>query len=137
MANKYVVTSGAVFALVAILQALRAVEQVPVTVGSFAVPVAASWQRRSSQLLWRCGHSGQRAKGVAHNKALQTDVRDDERAGRRMGMDGAAGARRVADAHDAYEFVLQFHPIHVRHGEQRIRTRRARCVTQHRRRSPA
>ena len=43
MANKYVVTSGAVFALVAILQALRAVEQIPVTVGSFAVPVAASW----------------------------------------------------------------------------------------------
>ncbi len=43
MANKYVVTSGAVFALVAILQALRAVEQVPVTVGRFAVPVAASW----------------------------------------------------------------------------------------------
>ena len=80
---------------------------------------------------------------MAHNKALQTDVRDDERAGRRMGMDGAAGARRVADAHDAYEFVLQFHPIHVRHGEQRIRTRRAiarvraRCVTEHRRRSPA
>ena len=36
---------------------------------------------------------------MAHNKALQTDVRDDERAGRRMGMDGAAGARRVADAH--------------------------------------
>ena len=81
---------------------------------------------------------------MAHNKALQTDVRDDERAGRRMGMDGAAGARRVADAHDAYEFVLQFHPIHVRHGEQRIRNSpraiarvRARCVTQHRRRSPA
>ena len=43
MTNKYVVTSGAVFALVAILQALRAVEQIPVTVGSFAVPVAASW----------------------------------------------------------------------------------------------
>ena len=43
MANKYVVTSGAVFALVAILQALRAVEQIPVTVGSFEVPVAASW----------------------------------------------------------------------------------------------
>ena len=63
---------------------------------------------------------------MAHNKALQTDVRDDERAGRRMGMDGAAGARRVADAHDAYEFVLHFHPLHVRHGEQRIRTRRAR-----------
>jgi hypothetical protein len=42
MANKYVVTSGAVFALVAILQALRAAEQIPVTVGSFAVPVAAS-----------------------------------------------------------------------------------------------
>jgi len=43
MANGYVVTSGAVFTLVAILQALRAVEQIPLTVGSFAVPVAASW----------------------------------------------------------------------------------------------
>jgi hypothetical protein len=43
MANKYVVTSGAVFTLVAILQALRAVGQIPLTVGSFAVPVAASW----------------------------------------------------------------------------------------------
>jgi hypothetical protein len=43
MANKYLVTSGAVFALIAVLQALRAAEQIPVTVGSFAVPVAASW----------------------------------------------------------------------------------------------
>jgi hypothetical protein len=40
--NEYVVTSGVVFAVVAIVQALRAVEQIPVTVGSFAVPVAAS-----------------------------------------------------------------------------------------------
>ena len=43
MTNKYVVVSGAVFGLVAILQAVRAAEQIPVTVGSFPVPVAASW----------------------------------------------------------------------------------------------
>ena len=43
MANAYVVTSGGVFTLIAILQALRAVGQIPLTVGSFAVPVAASW----------------------------------------------------------------------------------------------
>ena len=43
MSNKYVVVSGAVFALVAILQAVRAAEQIPVTLGSFSVPVAASW----------------------------------------------------------------------------------------------
>ena len=43
MANKYVVISGAVFGLVAVLQAVRAAEQIPVMVGSFAVPVAASW----------------------------------------------------------------------------------------------
>lgn len=43
MANKYVVISGVIFGLVAALQALRAVEQIPVTIGSFAVPVAASW----------------------------------------------------------------------------------------------
>jgi len=43
MSNRYVVISGAVFALVAILQAVRAAEQIPVTLGSFSVPVAASW----------------------------------------------------------------------------------------------
>lgn len=43
MASKYVATSGAVFALVAILQAIRAAEQIPVTIGTFSVPVAASW----------------------------------------------------------------------------------------------
>jgi len=43
MSNKYVVISGAVFALIAILQAVRAAEQIPVTLGSFSVPVAASW----------------------------------------------------------------------------------------------
>ena len=32
--------------------------------------------------------------------------RDDERAGRRMGMHGAAGVRRVANAHDPHEFVF-------------------------------
>lgn len=43
MSNKYIVTSGAIFAIVAILQTMRAAEQIPVTLGSFSVPVAASW----------------------------------------------------------------------------------------------
>ena len=43
MSNKYVVTSGAVFALIAILQAVRAAEQIPVTLGNFSVPVTVSW----------------------------------------------------------------------------------------------
>ena len=43
VANKYVVVSGAIFGVVAILQAVRAAEQIPVMVGSFSVPVAASW----------------------------------------------------------------------------------------------
>lgn len=43
MSNKYIVTSGAIFAIVAILQAVRAAEQIPVILGSFSVPVAASW----------------------------------------------------------------------------------------------
>ena len=43
MAKPYVVVSGAVFGLIAVLQAVRAAEQIPVMVGSFAVPLAASW----------------------------------------------------------------------------------------------
>ena len=43
MTNKYFVASGTVFGLIAILQAVRAAGQIPVTVGSFSVPVAASW----------------------------------------------------------------------------------------------
>ena len=43
MPNKYVVVSGAVFGLVAVGQAVRAFAQVPVHVGSFEVPLWASW----------------------------------------------------------------------------------------------
>ena len=43
MTSGYVTVSGAVFALIAVLQGARAAMQVPVTVGSFSVPVAASW----------------------------------------------------------------------------------------------
>lgn len=43
MANKYIVVSGAVFGLIAIAQAVRAALQIPVQIGSFSVPVLASW----------------------------------------------------------------------------------------------
>ena len=43
-----------------------------------------------------------------------------------MGVHGAAGVRRVVDAPDAHVFVFQFHLIYVRHGQRRVRDRRAR-----------
>ena len=43
MSNKYAVVSGAIFGVVAVLQAIRAFVQLPVHVGSFEIPVAASW----------------------------------------------------------------------------------------------
>ena len=43
MSGRYVVVSGAIFGIVAVLQAARAVMQLPVHVGSFDIPVAASW----------------------------------------------------------------------------------------------
>jgi hypothetical protein len=43
MSNKYVVVSGAVFGVVAVLQAVRALNQWPVHVGAFTIPVSASW----------------------------------------------------------------------------------------------
>ena len=43
MSNKYAVVSGAVFGVVAVLQAVRALNQWPVNVGSFEIPVWASW----------------------------------------------------------------------------------------------
>ena len=43
MSNKYVVVSGAVFGLVALGQVVRAFNQAPVHVGSFEIPVWASW----------------------------------------------------------------------------------------------
>ena len=43
MSNKYAVVSGVIFGVVAVLQAIRAFVQLPVHVGSFEIPVAASW----------------------------------------------------------------------------------------------
>jgi hypothetical protein len=43
MSNRYVVVSGAIFGVVAVLQALRAVNQWPLHVGSLEIPVWASW----------------------------------------------------------------------------------------------
>ena len=43
MSNKYVVVSGAVFGLVALGQAVRAFNQLPVHVGSHEIPVWLSW----------------------------------------------------------------------------------------------
>ena len=43
MSSKYVMVSGAVFGLIAAGQIFRALSQLPVHVGSFEVPVWASW----------------------------------------------------------------------------------------------
>ena len=43
MSDKYVVVSGLVFGLVALAQAFRALSHLPAHVGSFEVPVWASW----------------------------------------------------------------------------------------------
>ncbi|GLQ48358.1 hypothetical protein GCM10007862_34090 [Dyella lipolytica] len=43
MQSKYAVVSGTVFGVVAAVQAIRAVNQWPVQIGSFAVPVWFSW----------------------------------------------------------------------------------------------
>ena len=43
MSRSYAVISGLVFGLVALLQAARAVADMPVRVGSYDVPVFASW----------------------------------------------------------------------------------------------
>ena len=43
MSNKYFVVSGALFGVVAVIQAVRALNQWPVQVGSFEIPVWASW----------------------------------------------------------------------------------------------
>jgi hypothetical protein len=41
--KNYITVSGLVFGVVAIAQAARAVTQTPVQIGSFEVPVLASW----------------------------------------------------------------------------------------------
>ena len=43
MQTRYVVVSGAIFGLIAVLQVCRALLRLPVHIGSFEVPVAASW----------------------------------------------------------------------------------------------
>ena len=43
MSKTYITVSGAVFGVVAVVQALRAVMQLPVHVGTLEVPVWASW----------------------------------------------------------------------------------------------
>ena len=43
MSGKYLAVSGTIFCMVAVLQAARAVMHLPVQVGSFEVPVLASW----------------------------------------------------------------------------------------------
>ena len=43
MSNKYVVVSGAVFGVVAAIQAVRALYQWPVHIGTLEIPVWASW----------------------------------------------------------------------------------------------
>lgn len=43
MSNNYVVVSGVLFGVMAVVQAVRAVNQWPVHVGGFDVPVWFSW----------------------------------------------------------------------------------------------
>jgi len=43
MPSKYAVVSGALFGAIAVLQAVRALYQWPVNVGSVDIPVWASW----------------------------------------------------------------------------------------------
>ena len=43
MASKYVVVSGVLFGVIAVVQAVRALNQWPVHVGGFDVPVWGSW----------------------------------------------------------------------------------------------
>lgn len=43
MSSRYVVVSGVIFGFMALAQLYRAVMQVPVQIGSVAIPVLASW----------------------------------------------------------------------------------------------
>jgi hypothetical protein len=43
MANNYIVVSGLIFGFVAVAHVVRAFGAVPVQIGSFGVPVWASW----------------------------------------------------------------------------------------------
>jgi hypothetical protein len=43
MNNRYALVSGVFFGVIALAQLIRAVNQVPVQIGSVAIPVWASW----------------------------------------------------------------------------------------------
>jgi len=43
MSKNYVLVSGLIFAVVALAQVVRAITQTPVRIGTFDVPVLASW----------------------------------------------------------------------------------------------
>jgi len=43
MSNKYIVVSGTFFGVVAVLQAVRALNQWPVNVGALEMPIWVSW----------------------------------------------------------------------------------------------
>ena len=43
MPSKYIVVSGVLFGVIAVVQAVRALEQWPVHIGGFDVPVWVSW----------------------------------------------------------------------------------------------
>jgi len=61
MPTKYVVVSGVLFGVIAVVQAVRALNQWPVQVGGFDVPVWVSWVAMvvaGSLCMWafRSGH---------------------------------------------------------------------------------
>ena len=43
MSRQYAAVSGTIFGIIALLQVTRALMQVPVHIGTFEVPVVASW----------------------------------------------------------------------------------------------
>ena len=43
MSKNYVLVSGLIFAVVALAQVARAITQIPVLIGTFEVPIVASW----------------------------------------------------------------------------------------------
>src|SRR5262249_40133967 len=55
MRTKYVIVSGAIFGLIAVIQAVRAINGWPIQVAGFQVPVLASWVAAAlaaSMCLW-------------------------------------------------------------------------------------
>jgi len=71
MSGKYRVVSGTVFGIIAVLQAARALMQLPVHVGAIEIPIIASWSRRSLRVVSASGLSGPGVSNGAANNALQ------------------------------------------------------------------